>query len=385
MTCLELKTHTRIAEIPAAQWNNLVVDNNPFVKHEFLHALEAHNCVGEQFGWLPRHLAAYQHGKLVGAMPLYEKYNSYGEFVFDHAWADAWARAGLPYFPKLVSAVPYTPARGQRLLCQSTDSEKVAPQLLQYAKTILHREQMSGLHILFPLPEEQNWLSQQNMLVRHDCQFHWHNRDYKDFDDFLGTLAAKKRKNIRQERNSVRKSQVSFRVLDGHSATDTDWEDFTRFYINTFNSKWGTATLNSGFFKQVAAALPESIVLVLADRNETCIAGSLMYRSDSTLYGRFWGCDEHVDKLHFEACYYQGIEYCIEHGLQHFEPGAQGEHKIARGFVPTLTQSSHYLIDNPFQQSIERYVEHEQEAVAEYMRSCNKHIPYKEPPDISQE
>ncbi len=381
---IHLEIHSQIKDIAAADWNTLVQDNNPFLRHEFLNALEIHHCVGEKFGWLPRHVAVYETDpesctrKLIGAMPLYEKYNSYGEFVFDHAWADAWARAGLHYYPKLVSAIPYTPTHGQRLLARPGDFEKVAPLLLELAQEVVRQGNMSGCHILFARTQEQEWLAQQKLLVRHDCQFHWQNRDYQDFDSFLAALKPKKRKNIRQERKRVVDSEVTLRVLDGHRATERDWEDFTRFYFNTFESKWGTATLNADFFKQVARDLPEQIVLVLADKENHCIAGSLMYRSDTTLYGRFWGCDESIDKLHFEACYYQGIEYCIQHGLKLFEPGAQGEHKIARGFVPTLTRSSHWLADNPFQESIRKYTEHEQQAVAEYIAECNRHIPYKD-------
>ena len=381
----EIKIHSRIEEIPQEQWNNLVLDNNPFIKHEFLKALEDHQCVGNEFGWLPRHIAIYEKesSELIAAMPLYEKYNSYGEFVFDHAWADAWKRAGLQYFPKLVSSIPYTPAQGQRLLAKPENLEEVAPMLLQVATEVAKNNDISGLHILFPTDVEQQWLEKQGLLVRHDCQFHWRNKNYKSFDGFLEMLTAKKRKNIRQERKRVQKSGIKLRVLDGHTANEKDWDDMARFYLSTFTEKWGTATLNAGFFKQIAKEIPDQIVLVLADTphssNEEgqCVAGSLMYRSDTTLYGRYWGCDEEVDKLHFEACYYQGIEYCIKHGLELFEPGAQGEHKIARGFLPTLTKSSHWLTENPFQESIQRYTEHEQEAIVEYIESCNQHSPYK--------
>ncbi len=379
-----VKIHSDISEIPQEQWNKLIVDNNPFIRHEFLQALEDHHCVGTEFGWLPRHIAIYEEtdqsgtSELVAAMPLYEKYNSYGEFVFDHAWADAWERAGLQYFPKLVASVPYTPAQGQRLLTQPEKFEELAPMLLQVAMEIAKQNKMSGCHILFPTSTEQQWLEKQGLFVRHDCQFHWRNRGYQTFDDFLATLTAKKRKNIRQERKRVQQSEIKLRVLDGHTATDNDWDAMARFYQSTFDEKWGTATLNAGFFKQVAKALPDQIVLVLADKGDQCIAGSLMYRSDTTLYGRYWGCDEEIDKLHFEACYYQGIEYCIKQGLELFEPGAQGEHKIARGFLPTLTQSSHWLTENPYQQNIKKYTEHERQAIAGYIQDCNRHSPYKE-------
>lgn len=373
-----IKIHTAMSELNQHAWNALVKDNNPFLRYEFLQALEEHNCVGEHFGWLPRHIAIYENDDLIAAMPVYEKYNSYGEFVFDNAWADAWQRVGLPYYPKLVVAVPYTPTMGQRLLVKHDDVTQLNCMLLDTLKALAEKRQASGVHILFPETKEQDWLQQQaGMFSRHDCQFHWRNQAYQCFDDFLSALTAKKRKNIRQERRRVVNAGVTFRVLDGHTATAKDWQEFSFFYQNTFDEKWGTATLNEAFFNAVAKALPEQIVLVMADQHDECIAGALMYRSDTALYGRYWGCSKHIDALHFEACYYQGIEYCIEQGLQRFEPGAQGEHKIARGFVPTQTRSSHWLAENPFQASIEQFVQHEKEATAQYVEDCMQHIPYR--------
>ena len=378
-THLTIKIYPTIADISADAWNALIKDNNPFLRHEFLNALEVHNCVGETFGWLPHHIAIYDEGDLVAAMPVYEKHNSYGEFVFDNAWADAWQRSGFRYYPKLVVAVPYTPTTGQRLLVKHHDVAEINAVLINTLGALAEKMQASGLHILFPNDDEQNWLEQQeHFFHRHDCQFHWSNKNYQCFDDFLAELTAKKRKNIRQERRRVEKAGVSFRVLDGNTATDKDWQQFNHFYQKTFDEKWGTATLNEAFFKAVAHAIPEQIVLVMADQDDECIAGALMYCSDTTLYGRYWGCTEDVDALHFEACYYQGIDYCIQHGLERFEPGAQGEHKIARGFVPTLTRSSHWLAENPFQDSIEQYVKQEQEAIAQYIDDCMQRIPYRD-------
>jgi predicted N-acyltransferase len=375
---LNVRIHNQITEIPAAAWNTLVRDRHPFLQHQFLAAMERHGCVGERFGWLPRHLAVYAEEALIGAMPLYEKYNSYGEFVFDHAWADAYQRAGLAYFPKLVSAVPYTPANGQRLLARSGREHEVFPALLQTALTLAERIGASGFHCLFPRWEESQYLAEAGLLSRHDCQYHWQNPGYRSFDEFLARLTAKKRKNIRQERRRVADSGVRLRVLDGNSAGERDWQDFSRFYNNTFREKWGMPTFNQGFFQDVATELPDQVVLVLADLDGSCIAGSLMYRSDHTLYGRHWGCDRQVDLLHFEACYYQGIEYCIEQGLRTFEPGAQGEHKIPRGFLPTLTRSSHWLVDARFHRPVTAFVEHEREAVAEHMAGLQTLSPYKQ-------
>ena len=378
---LIIKIHAKLADIPQHAWNALVIDNNPFLKHEFLSALEQHQCATPCFGWVAHHITIYHDANLIAAMPVYEKYNSYGEFVFDNAWADAWQRAGLAYFPKLVTAIPYTPTQGQRLLLNSSDPQQRAELktlLWQTLQALANKRKASGVHILFAAENEQNWLAQQqDVFVRHDCQFHWHNQHYANFDDFLMQLTAKKRKNIRQERKRVQKAGVSFRVLDGHSASDQDWQQFNDFYQSTFIEKRGTATLNAAFFKAVAKDLPEHIVLVMADQANACIAGALMYRSDTCLYGRYWGCSKQVDALHFEACYYQGIEYCIQHGLQHFEPGAQGEHKIARGFIPTLTCSTHWMTENPFQAGIQHYVQQEQAAIADYMAECTQHSPYR--------
>lgn len=374
---LEVKIHTAISEITADAWNALVRDNNPFLRHEFLNALEKHGCVGEKFGWLPRHIAVYEDDQLVGAMPLYEKHNSYGEFVFDNAWADAYERAGRDYFPKLASAIPYTPATGQRLLSVAGREEQVWPLLLQTALQLCAQTGASSFHALFPDRGEHHFFQRQGLLSRHDCQFHWHNDGYLDFDDFLSRLVSRKRNNIRQERRRVAQADINLRLLDGHSATSLDWRNFTHFYERTFAEKWGMATFNFGFFQELAQTLPDQIVLVLADSGSTCVAGALMYRSDTTLYGRHWGCIEQVDALHFEACYYQGIEYCIRHGLQRFEPGAQGEHKIARGFLPTLTRSSHWIANDGFRQPISNFVAHEREAVAEYMLQLEASSPYK--------
>lgn len=376
---LRVEITNSIKQISAQAWNSLVQDDHPFLKHQFLAAMETHGCVGPEFGWLPHHIAVYDSDELVGALPLYEKHNSYGEFVFDHAWADAYKRSGLEYFPKLVSAIPYTPAIGQRFLTTSDREHELRALLLNTALELARASGMSGFHCLFPEPEEHQWLAQE-LLTRHDCQFHWHNNGYSDFDAFLATLTSKKRKNIRQERRKVEQSGVDLRVLDGHSATAKDWEDFARFYEITFEEKWGIATFNLGFFQEIGRTMPDNIVLVLADLDKDCIAGALMYRSNNRLYGRHWGAKRDIDQLHFEVCYYQGIEYCIARGLKVFEPGAQGEHKISRGFIPTLTCSSHWLAESHFAEAIEHFTKHEQQVVAHYMNQLQDSIPYKQEP-----
>jgi predicted N-acyltransferase len=374
---MDIKIVKAIDEIDAHEWNNLIPDNNPFCRHEFLSALEKHHCVGERFGWIPRHLAVYEKKLLIGAAILYEKYNNYGEFVFDHVWQNAYEKYGLNYYPKLVSAIPYTPASGVRFLAKKDQINTVYPILLDAIQNICEKINASSFHCLFA-DDETPWLAKQDLNIRHDCQFHWHNQNYGCFDDFLANLRQKKRKNIRQERKKVNNSGVRIRQLDGNSATDVDWKNFSNFYIQTFLEKSGTPTLNLGFFKQIAKTMPDQVLLFLADLKGECVAGSLMFKSDTRLYGRHWGCNEQVDYLHFEACYYQGIEYCIQHNLKVFEPGAQGEHKVSRGFVPTLTKSAHWIKDEEFKQPIKHFCEQEQQHIAYYMEQVNEHNPYKE-------
>lgn len=373
---MQINIHTDINQISSNKWNNLVTDNNPFISHEFLSALENNGCVSEDFGWKPCHISITDGEDLIGAMPLYSKMNSYGEFVFDHAWANAYHQNQLTYYPKLVSSIPYAPVSGQRLLSKDNRKDDVFPLLIATAQKMAEEQSFSSFHCLFANSDEQEWMKQNGLLTRYDCQFHWHNQNYTSFDCFLAKLEKKKRKNIRQERRRVEQQDITIRVLNGHTATEEDWDNFALFYQQTFAEKHGTATLNKDFFIEVAKKIPDQTLLILADlANGQCIAGSLMYASDTTLYGRHWGCIEQVDKLHFEACYYQGIEYCIANKLQTFEPGAQGEHKIARGFNPTLTQSSHWLNNSPFQTSIENFVQHEKDGIAHYMQSLKS--PYK--------
>lgn len=383
MSNLQIKVHSAMNEFSSTAWNELHHDSNPFLRYEFLHALEEHQCVSPKFGWIPRHIGLYENDSLVAAMPLYEKHNNYGEFVFDQAWSEAWQHAGLNYYPKLVSAIPYSPVLGSRLLTHPkldlAHQDRLKTQLIESVQQLCLQNNLSGVHLLFSSPKQQDWLAQQsNWLYRQDCQFHWLNQSYEHFDDFLATLTAKKRKNIKQERQSVKNSGVTFRLLNGETAKTKDWAQFEMFYQKTFIEKWGTPTLNRAFFEAVATALPKQVLLVLADdSNGQCIAGSLMFQSDTHLYGRHWGCTSEVKNLHFEACFYQGIEHAIKQGLQVFEPGAGGEHKIARGFVPVSMQSAHWLSHNPFPDAIDRFIFHEKQAVAAYIQDCLVHVPYK--------
>ena len=280
---MKVRIVDQISDIDLAQWNALIPDNNPFCKHEFLNALEEFNCVGEKFGWIPRHVIVSENGQLIGAAILYEKYNNYGEFVFDHVWHNAYERHGLNYYPKLTSAIPYTPASGVRFLAKINEENRVFPLLLDTIVNICEKINASSFHCLFPSNSEAKWMKSQQLLTRNDCQFHWKNDNYANFEDFLAHLKQKKRKNIKQERNKVKKLGVNIRQLDGYSATEADWQNFSNFYNQTFLEKNGTPTLNLEFFKDIAKSLPEQVLLFLADFERECIAGSLMFKSDTHL------------------------------------------------------------------------------------------------------
>lgn len=381
---LTVEIFSSIDQINPQQWNAMVTGNHPFIKHEFLHALEKHQCVSKRFGWIPKHLVITENSQILGAMPLYEKHNNYGEFVFDQAWEQAWNQIGLPYYPKLVCATPYTPVMGQRFLINPDLSEAkqacVFKRLFEHLNDFCDQQQMSGAHILFANTEQQNTLKQaidQHTYTRSGYQFHWQNNDYDNFEQFLANLKSKKRNNILRERRSVQQSGITFTVLNGHQATEKDWQNFDFFYQKTFIEKWSTPTLNLAFFKEIGQTLAEHIVLVLAKKEGESIAGALMFKSDTHLYGRHWGAIEEVHNLHFETCYYQGIEYAIKHKLTHFEPGAGGEHKIARGFLPVEIDSFHWLPLNPFGENLERFIQQEKHAVKDYLEDCLSQSPYK--------
>ena len=376
---MQVKLIHHLDEISPAAWNALEGGiDNPFLRHEFLAGLERHDCVGEHWGWLPHHLALYDGTRLVGAVPMYLKYNSYGELVFDWAWADAYQRAGLRYYPKLVVAVPYSPVTGPRLLiANDIDREQVANTLIAQALELAREMNVSSLHWLFPHTPDMQRLEQQGLIRRTGTQFHWHNRDYRSFDDFLAAFSAQKRKKLKRERRRVAEQGITIEVLDGHSADAEQWQIFHHFYRSTFDKRGGYPTLSENFFRHLGQSMPESVVLVLAKLEGRYVAGALSLRSSDTLYGRHWGCDEDFHSLHFELCYYQGLDYCIAQGLQRFEPGAQGEHKVGRGFEPVPTWSAHWLANPTFAKAVADYLAHEQGAMQDYMQELGEHLPFK--------
>lgn len=368
-----------IDSVSAADWNRVSGTDHPFLRHEFLAALERHGCVGEQYGWLPRHIVARDDGgRLCGVVPLYLKDNSYGEFVFDWAWADAYHRAGLPYYPKLVAAIPYTPVTGARLLvAPDADHGTVSGALLEAALTLTEASGASSLHWLFTDAHDTALLTGRGLLRRTGCHFHWHNAGYRSFDDFLERLSSRKRKKIRRERRYVEEAGIRMQIVHGDAVTPEQWQAMHRFYRTTFEKKSGIPTLSLAFFEEISRTMGDQVVLVFALRDGRPVAGAIMLRGATALYGRHWGALEEYHSLHFETCYYQGIEYAIRHGLALFEPGAQGEHKISRGFLPTYTWSAHWIRDERFRAAIARYLDQEHELVADYHDELQRTSPFR--------
>jgi len=367
-------------DVTAAQWNNLEGGiDDPFLRHEFLAGLERHGCVGKQWGWRPRHVLLHD-GKeqLIGAVPLYLKDNSYGELVFDWSWADAYQRNGLRYYPKLVSAIPYSPISGARLLVDtSADRQNVEQHLIDAVHELLKAEDASSIHWLFPDNQQITTLERHGFMRRTGCQFHWYNRSYETFDHFLEGFTRDRRKKVKQERRRVRDANVTIEVLHGDEISSEQWEVFHHFYESTFDKRGGYATLTLEFFKALGQTIPRNIVLVLASHEGRYVAGALNLRSSDTLYGRHWGCLEEFNSLHFETCYYVGIDYCIQHGLKRFEPGAQGEHKVWRGFEPTPVWSAHWLSDPTFSRAVASYLTQEHHSMLAYMDELRGHLPFK--------
>lgn len=369
----------QVRDIPLHDWNRVSGTGHPFLRHEFLSALETHGCVGDAHGWWPRHIVAYDtDGTLVGIAPLYLKNNSYGEFVFDWAWADAYHRAGLDYYPKLVSSIPYTPVTGPRLLVHAaSDRATVCAALIDRALSLIKEQQASSLHWLFTSEADTALLREAGFMRRSSCHFHWHNDSYSSFDDFLSRLNSRKRKKIRRERRHVREAGIEIHTVHGNEATAGQWQIMHAFYCSTFEKKSGVPTLSLGFFLEISRTMGEQVVLVFACLGQETVAGAIMLRGDDALYGRHWGCREEFNSLHFEACYYQGIDYCIRHKLALFEPGAQGEHKISRGFLPAYTWSAHWIVDERFRMAIERYLLQEHELMVDYHDDLLQTSPYR--------
>jgi hypothetical protein len=372
-----------IADIDAASWNALTGCEQPFVRHEFLLALEASGCASPRTGWTAQHVVLEDsNGRAIGAMPLYRKGHSRGEFVFDFSWANAYAQHGLKYYPKLLTAIPFTPVRGPRMLAAAgADQSAIAAALVKAAKDYARSEHLSSWHVLFPSEENLMTLKSAGLIERRDCQFHWFNQGYESFDAFLATFTAEKRKKAKRERRRVADAGIEFDTRLGGEMDNALWRAVYEFYADTFYRHGHEPYLNLDFFKRIAATMPDKLMLKIARHGASPIAVAIFFVSEDSLFGRYWGAGGNFHSLHFETCYYQGIEYCIEHKLQRFEPGTQGEHKVPRGFVPTLTSSAHDIVDMRFSAAIRDFAVREARGVDRYAAEVNEHVPYHRAPD----
>ena len=367
-----------LATIDPHRWDALA-GGDPFLKYGFLQGLEDTDCLAPQ-GWHPQHLTVFDGDRLCGALPLYVRDNSYGEFVFDWSWADAYERAGGKYYPKLVTAIPFSPVTGRRLLIdrEADNGTAMMDLLIGTAVRACDDNGLSSWHCLFPESDELSSFEKAGLLTRLGCQYHWFNHDYVDFDDFLSRLTSKKRKQIKRERRRVSEQDIDIEVLVGDEISAEHWSVFHRFYCSTFYRKWGEPRLTETFFHTLNDRLPGAPMLLLARASGDYVAGAFALLSDDTLYGRHWGCNSTHDSLHFELCYYQTIDYCIRHGLKRLDAGAQGEHKLARGFVPISTWSVHWIRDSGFRRAVDEFVNHERNALEQYMRGLDSHVAFRQ-------
>lgn len=362
-----------LAPIPASEWDALA-GGHPLLCHAFLHALHESGSACAETGWTPSHLGMWKDGALQAAMPLYLKTHSYGEYVFDWAWADAYQRHGLSYYPKLLCAIPFMPVTGSRLLARDGAHREV---LAKAALALARDADLSSLHCLFPTDEEAQTLEAAGMMLRSTVQFHWRNEGYADFDDFLSRMNHDKRKKIRQERRRLRDAGITFRWLRGSEATSADWRFFVQCYNRTYREHHSTPYLNLEFFERLALTMPDNLLLIFALRDGSPIASAFNVFGREALYGRYWGTREFHSGLHFEVCYYQAIEFCIANRIPSFEGGAQGEHKLARGLLPVRTSSAHWLARPEFSDAVGQFLRREARGIEQYVDELVEHSPFK--------
>ncbi|MCM5704987.1 GNAT family N-acetyltransferase [Larsenimonas salina] len=373
---LELREIKGVDEIERSAWDALVDPDYPFMHHAFLSALELTGDVSEDTGWSPCHRVLMEQNTLVGFLPGFDKTHSYGEYIFDWQWADVWERAGQVYYPKQISAIPYTPSTGPRLVL----ADHIAPErALELVSHSIRAHGGSGWHLLFPGHAETRLWQQYfpELLMRHGMQYHWFNRGYETFDAFLDLMTSKRRKEVRRERRKVAEQGITLHCLDGEGIDEAAITHFYRCYQITYFERGQSPYLSDAFFKRLLATMPEHLMLVQARVGERPIAAALYFKGETTLYGRYWGSEVHADSLHFEACYYQGIEYCIRHGFTRFDPGTQGEHKIARGFEPITTYSLHWLRDARFYQAVADFLERERAVMDDVRGEAAQALPFK--------
>ena len=375
---VNITAHTTLSAFTADEWDRLNPSKHPFLCYAFLKALEDSGSVGGRTGWDMLFLAAREDSSdlLVGILPAYIKHHSYGEYVFDHSWAHAFERAGGRYYPKLLCAVPFTPVPGPRLLYDHHHPE-IIHNLLNALETIARDNQISSAHINFIIDEDRNVLKDKGWMIRTGVQFHWQNNNYNCFDDFLASLSSRKRKTLRKERQGLFHKGITFHQLTGTDIKPEHWDRFYQFYLSTIEKKWGGAYLTESFFHQIGTQMSDQILLVLAEKDGQLIAGALNFIGQDSLYGRNWGCIEHIPNLHFETCYYQAIDFAISRKLATVEAGAQGLHKVQRGYLPVYTYSAHWLADPQFSEAVSRFLSQEQAAVEEDARSIDEISPYR--------
>ncbi len=379
---LTIEIVDRIAAVAAADWDSCAGSANPFVTHAFLAALEESGSVGGRTGWLPYHLVARDAaGAVVGAVPMYLKGHSYGEYVFDHGWAQAYTRAGGRYYPKLQVSVPFTPVPGPRLLVRPDAAPAVRLALIDGLGEVARRRKVSSLHVTFCTDAEKDAFAEAGWLIREGYQFHWHNANYASFDDFLATLSHGRRKAIKRERREVAAQGITMEIATGAALTTAHWDAFFDFYIATSERKWGDPYLTRRFFEILGATMGDRVALVLARKDGRWVGGALNLVGDDAIYGRNWGCRGDFPFLHFEACYYQAIEYAIVRGLARVEAGAQGEHKLSRGYMPRATWSAHYILDPGFRAAVADFLRRETAVVTQEIDALAEHGPFRHDPD----
>jgi hypothetical protein len=370
--------HHSFNEIMANDWNALIPSDSPILRHEFLSAFETSGCVIQNTGWEPHHLGLYDAGTLVAAAPCYLKYHSYGEYIFDWDWARAYQRARIAYYPKLLLAIPFTPISGRRLLTHPNVDRQLAGSVISAAVLQLAKDtSASSIHSLFTTASDNELLKTAGFIQRRGNQFHWENHDYENFTDFLSALNSKRRKNILRERRTIEENHISFRWLSGHNATTRDWSFFYSCYQATIEEHGAIPYLNKSFFQLIGETMPNQILLLIAQKQEQDIAAAFFLKGERSLYGRYWGTISRVSNLHFETCFYQPIEYCIQNHLKRFEAGAQGEHKLNRGLIPTSVQSMHWLSHPDFFEAVKHYSQEELESIQQYQNILQTHSPYK--------
>lgn len=376
---LSIRTVRSIGDISSEDWEQFSSTDNPFLRHDFLRALEVSGCTTAATGWTPSHLMFYLNDRLAGVAPAYLKTHSMGEYVFDWAWADAYQRYGMNYYPKLLIAIPFTPCQGPRLLFSHELREWITPELIhRMLDSVTEELDAQSWHLLFPDSKDQRLLGMEDNLHRIGCQFHWYNHDYNTFDDFLAALTSRKRKSIRKERRQVADQGISFRHFSGKDVPDSILSAFYVFYQATYLKRGQRPYLNSEFFHQLRDKLPQQLHVIMAVKDGQLIAGALFLRGGDTLYGRYWGCLEEFDHLHFETCYYQGIELAIQQALTRFDAGAQGEHKLVRGFEPVITHSWHGILHPGFREAIARFTREEAEHVMAYAEDALGALPFRQ-------